>query len=67
MNAPLAEELLGVAPAVAARLCGLGRSKFLEELKAGRGPKVVRFGRRVVVPIENLKAWLRERSEGSPT
>lgn len=62
-------EPIGVAPAEAARLAGIGRTIFLRELKAGRGPRICRFGRRVVVPVESLKAWLRERAaaeEGSP-
>jgi excisionase family DNA binding protein len=56
-NAPL---MLRVEEA--ARLCGLGRSKFLEMAYAGEIPGVVRFGRAVRVNRRMLEAWLDERS-----
>jgi excisionase family DNA binding protein len=50
----------------AARLCGLGRSKFLEMAYAGEIPGVVRFGRAVRVNRRMLEAWLDERSAATP-
>ncbi len=49
----------------AARLCGLGRSKFLEMAYAGEIPGVVRFGRAVRVNRRMLEAWLDEQSAGA--
>ncbi len=37
---------------------GIGRSKFYEEVGAGR-IKVIKAGRRVLVPVEALRAWLK--------
>ena len=46
----------------AAKLSGLGRTKFLELLYAGEVPGVARFGRSVRVNRRMLEAWLDERS-----
>ena len=46
----------------AAKLSGLGRTKFLELLYAGEVPGVARFGRAVRVNRRMLEAWLDERS-----
>ena len=54
---------VGVSVEEAARLSGIGRSLFIGELKNGRGPKTVRFGRRVVVPVEELRQWLMQRTK----
>ena len=48
----------------AARLSGLGRTKFLELLYAGKVPGVARFGRAVRVNRRMLEAWLEEQSDG---
>lgn len=48
----------------AAKLSGLGRTKFLELLYAGEVPGVARFGRAVRVNRRLLEAWLDERSAG---
>jgi excisionase family DNA binding protein len=48
----------------AARLCGLGRSKFLEMAYAGEVPGLTRFGRAVRVNRRMLEAWLDEPSQG---
>lgn len=55
-------DAVGVSLAEAAWLAGIGRTLFLAELRAGRGPAVARFGRRVVVPVDGLRAWLAERA-----
>ncbi len=59
-------EAVGVSVAEAARLAGIGRTLFLEEMKAGRGPAIARFGRRVIVPVEGLREWLKSRAGKSP-
>ena len=46
----------------AAKLSGLGLTKFLELLYAGEVPGVARFGRAVRVNRRMLEAWLDERS-----
>jgi excisionase family DNA binding protein len=46
----------------AAKLSGLGRTKFLELLYAGEVPGVARFGRAVRVNRRMLEQWLDERS-----
>jgi excisionase family DNA binding protein len=46
----------------AARLSGLGRTKFLQLVYAGEVPGVARFGRAVRVNRRLLEAWLDERS-----
>jgi excisionase family DNA binding protein len=50
----------------AAKLSGLGRTKFLELLYAGEVPGVARFGRAVRVNRRLLEAWLDERSGAEP-
>ena len=46
----------------AAKLSGLGRTKFLELLYAGEVPGVARFGRAVRINRRMLEAWLDEQS-----
>jgi excisionase family DNA binding protein len=46
----------------AAKLSGLGRTKFLELLYAGEVPGVARFGRAVRINRRMLEAWLDKRS-----
>lgn len=46
----------------AARLSGLGRSKFLELVYAGEVPGVVRFGRALRINRRMLEQWLDQRS-----
>jgi excisionase family DNA binding protein len=46
----------------AAKLSGLGRTKFLEMLYAGEVPGVARFGRAVRINRRMLEVWLDERS-----
>jgi excisionase family DNA binding protein len=46
----------------AAKLSGLGRTKFLELLYAGEVPGVARFGRAVRINRRMLESWLDERS-----
>lgn len=55
-------DLVGVSVVEAARLVGIGRSRFLEELRAGRGPRVVKLGRRVIVPVDGLRSWLEKQA-----
>lgn len=42
------------------RAYGIGRNKFYEELKAGRGPKTFRVGRRRLISRESADAWIRK-------
>lgn len=42
-------------------MLGVGRSKMHELARSDRFP-VVRVGRRVLVPIDALKAWLNEQA-----
>jgi excisionase family DNA binding protein len=46
----------------ALRATGIGRTKFYEEVGAGR-IKVVRVGRRVLVPVDGLRAWMKVLEE----
>lgn len=48
----------------AAKLSGLGRTKFLQLVYAGEVPGVARFGKAVRVNRRMLEAWLDERSAG---
>lgn len=48
------------------RAYGIGRNKFYEELKAGRGPRTFRVGRRRLISKEAADEWVRKlESEGS--
>jgi len=44
------------------RLAGIGRSMLYEEIKAGR-LKIVKCGRRTLIPADEGKAWLRRLAE----
>ena len=64
-NQPSPEALTDHAPSgrlalsveEAAECLGVGRSAMYEAVKLGRVP-VVRFGRRVLVPVHGLQQWL---------
>ena len=49
--------VLAVAPAEAARLAGLGRTTIYEAIGAG-ALRSVKIGKRRLITIEALKAWL---------
>jgi excisionase family DNA binding protein len=49
--------VLAVAPAEAARLSGVGRTTIYEAIGAG-ALKSVKIGKRRLITIEALKAWL---------
>lgn len=44
----------------AARLLGLGRNSVYEAVRRGEVP-AVRVGRRLVVPVRALEAWLEDK------
>lgn len=43
-----------------AKSLGIGRSTLCELIKEGRGPRVVKIGRRSLIRVEDAKEWLRE-------
>jgi excisionase family DNA binding protein len=45
------------------KAAGIGRSFFYEEVKTGR-IKVVKAGRRTLIPISELAAWLSRLAHG---
>jgi excisionase family DNA binding protein len=49
---------LNVSRDEAMKIVGIGRTKFNELVHAG-DIKILRIGRRVLVPIEPLRAWLK--------
>ncbi len=53
-------EKLLLRPAEAAEVLGLGRSKTYELLASGALPSV-RIGRSLRVPVEALRAWIKEQ------
>lgn len=48
-----------ISVAEAARRAGLGRSTFYEAIARGDVP-TIKFGKRRLVRLESLRAWLRE-------
>jgi excisionase family DNA binding protein len=51
------EEKFAVSISEAARLCAVGRSTLYLEIKSGALP-LVKVGRRSLVRVDDLKAWL---------
>lgn len=49
-------------PEEAAKMLGLGRSKVFQMLAAGELP-VVRIGRSVRIPSDELREWIRRKSD----
>jgi len=49
---------LAVGATEAARLCGVSRAMWYSLRKAGRVPRPVRLGGRVVWRVDELRAWL---------
>jgi predicted DNA-binding transcriptional regulator AlpA len=49
---------LGLEAARAARFCGVSRATWYSLRKAGRLPKPVRLGRRVLWRVEELREWM---------
>jgi predicted DNA-binding transcriptional regulator AlpA len=49
---------MGVEAAQAARLCGVSRATWYSLRKAGRVPRPVRLGRRVLWRVEELREWM---------
>ncbi len=49
---------LAVDAANAARLCGVSPAHWYTLLAGGRCPPGIRLGRRVVWPVDDLRAWL---------
>lgn len=58
MSYPLTERLL-LRPTEAAEMLGVGRSKLYELIAEGDIP-TVRVGSRVRIPVEDLRAWIRD-------
>jgi predicted DNA-binding transcriptional regulator AlpA len=57
-------ELLAVSVPEAARRCGLGKSLFWELIRQGNGPPIIKIGRRTLVPLDGLRAWLQAKRVG---
>lgn len=55
---------LAVSPAEAARLAGVGRTTLYAALSAGE-LKSFKFGRRRLIRIEALEAWLKQLEEAN--
>lgn len=51
-------DLLAVSVPEAARMCSLSVSFFWKLIQKGKGPPLLRVGRRTLVPINGLRAWL---------
>jgi excisionase family DNA binding protein len=47
-------------PAAAKRL-GISRSHLYELIRAGKGPRVTRLGRRTLITEQELERWIREQ------
>jgi predicted DNA-binding transcriptional regulator AlpA len=62
-NEPLQEPLM-VDAKKAARMCGIGRTLWLDLKNAGRVPTPIRLGGRVLWNTEELREWSRA---GCPT
>ena len=60
---PSSVEALLLSLAQTARATGLGRRKVWELCNSGELP-IVRVGRRVLVPLAGLQAWIADRTEG---
>jgi excisionase family DNA binding protein len=56
---------LAVSVAEAARITGLSRALIYRALGDGTGPRTFTFGRRRLVRIADLDAWLAELAESS--
>ena len=56
--ARLALKPFSVEASWAARLCGVSRATWYSLRKAGRIPKPVRLGRRVLWRVEELREWM---------
>ena len=63
IQSPIQDRLTLTIPE-ALKATGIGRTKFYEEVGAGR-IKVVRIGRRVLVPVDGLRAWVKVLEEAS--
>jgi predicted DNA-binding transcriptional regulator AlpA len=44
---------------------GIARSHFYQLLKEGRGPRIIKLGRRTLISIEAAAAWRRALEAGS--
>ncbi len=42
----------------AARVCGIGKTKLLEMMRCGDGPRSFKMGRRRLIEHEELAAWI---------
>jgi predicted DNA-binding transcriptional regulator AlpA len=58
VDAPGTPPSLVVGAAQAARLCGIGRATWYSLQRAGRLPKPVRLGGRVLWRPDELRAWV---------
>lgn len=52
---------LALSIAEFAKASGLSRAFIYQEIKSNRGPALTRCGRRVLVIVEDGRAWLRSR------
>lgn len=57
---PTENAILAVGPAEAARMVGLGKTRIYEEIGSGK-LRSFRLGRRRMIPIVALEAWLAAR------
>ena len=46
------------------KVLSLSRSKAYELIHSKEGPPVIRIGRVIRVPMDGLRGWLKEKSEG---
>jgi excisionase family DNA binding protein len=46
----------------AARICGVGRSKLYDEINK-RNLRILKVGRRTLVTMEDLRAWLASKAK----
>ena len=60
------DDVLAVSVKRAAELCGLSKFTVAAKVRCGELP-VIRVGRRVLIGLDDLRAWLqRHRQNGAP-
>lgn len=55
-----AKAKLAFSPDELCRLTGISRVHFYSLIKAGRGPKLIKLGRRTLIYAESAHQWLRD-------
>jgi predicted DNA-binding transcriptional regulator AlpA len=56
---------IAISITAAAKLAGISRAFLYAEIKHGRGPKIIKLGRRTLVLVKTLEEWLRSREHGA--